>query len=146
MKQIAELIEGQTLWVIDPSYNVRAAAQEMTEKNIGAVAVVDAGRLAGIFSERDIMSRVVARGLNPDNTPVEVVMSKELVVAGPDEDVDSALQKMHSIRARHLPVVDNGKLVGMVSIRDLLEMDDAQQRAKATFLNELVTYSPDYET
>lgn len=146
MKQIAELIEGQTLWVIDPSYNVRAAAQEMTKKNIGAVAVVDAGRLAGIFSERDIMARVVARGLNPDNTPVEVVMSKELVVAGPEEDVDSALKKMHSIRARHLPVVDNGKLVGMISIRDLLEVDDAQQRAKATFLNELVTYSPDYET
>jgi CBS domain-containing protein len=146
MKQIAELIEGQTLWVIDPSYNVRAAAQEMTEKNIGAVAVVDAGRLAGIFSERDIMSRVVALGLNPDNTPVNVVMSKELVVAAPDEDVDSALQKMHSIRARHLPVVEDGKLIGMVSIRDLLEVDDAQQRAKATFLNELVTYSPDYET
>lgn len=146
MKQIAELIEGQTLWVIDPSYNVRAAAQEMTEKNIGAVAVVDAGRLTGIFSERDIMARVVARGLNPDNTPVEVVMSKELVVASPSDDVDSALQKMHAIRARHLPVVDDGKLVGMISIRDLLEMDDQQQRAKATFLNELVTYSPDYET
>jgi CBS domain-containing protein len=146
MKQIAELIEGQTLWVIDPSYNVRAAAQQMTEKNIGAVAVVEAGKLAGIFSERDIMSRVVARGLNPDNTPVDVVMSKELVVAAPSENVDSALQKMHSIRARHLPVVDDGKLIGMISIRDLLEVDDEQQRAKATFLNELVTYSPDYES
>lgn len=146
MKQIAELIEGQTLWVIDPSYNVRAAAQEMTEKNIGAVAVVEAGKLAGIFSERDIMSRVVARGLNPDNTPVDVVMSKELVVAAPSENVDAALQKMHSIRARHLPVVDDGKLIGMISIRDLLEVDDEQQRAKATFLNELVTYSPDYES
>lgn len=146
MKQISELIEGQTLWVIDPSYNVRAAAQEMTEKNIGAVAVVDAGRLAGIFSERDIMSRVVARGLNPDNTPVDVVMSKELVVADPSDDVDTALQKMHSIRARHLPVVDDGKLIGMISIRDLLEVDDEQQRARAVFLNELVTYSPDYES
>ncbi|HYI10602.1 MAG TPA: CBS domain-containing protein [Thermoanaerobaculia bacterium] len=146
MKQISELIEGQTLWVIDPSYNVRAAAQEMTEKNIGAVAVVDAGRLAGIFSERDIMSRVVARGLNPDNTPVDVVMSKELVVGDPSDDVDTALQKMHSIHARHLPVVDDGKLIGMISIRDLLEVDDEQQRARAVFLNELVTYSPDYES
>jgi CBS domain-containing protein len=92
------------------------------------------------------MSRVVARGLDPDGTTVGVVMSKNLLVADPGEDVDQALQKMHSIHARHLPVVEDGKLVGMVSIRDLLEVDDAQQRAKATFLNELVVYSPDYES
>lgn len=146
MKQIGELIEGQTLTVIEPGLNVRAAAQRMAERNIGAVAVVDSGRLAGIFSERDLMSRVVARGLNPDDTTVDLVMSKELVVAQSGDDVDDALQKMHSIRARHLPVVDDGKLVGMISIRDLLELDDEQQRARATFLSELVTYSPDYES
>lgn len=146
MKQIAELIEGQTLWVIDPNWSVRTAAEEMSEKNIGAVAVVESGHLAGIFSERDIMSRVVARGLNPEKTSVHDVMSKELVVAAPQEDVDSALQKMHSIGARHLPVVEEGKLVGMISIRDLLEVDDEQQRARATFLGELVTYSPDYDS
>jgi CBS domain-containing protein len=145
MKQIAELIEGQVLTVIDPSLNVRAAAERMSERNIGAVAVVHDGRLAGIFSERDIMSRVVARGLSPENTRVELVMSRDLVVARPEEDVDTALEKMHSIRARHLPVVDDGKLMGMISIRDLLEVDDEQQRAKAVFLRELVTYSPDYD-
>ena len=53
---------------------------------------------------------------------------------------------MYSIHARHLPVIDDGKLVGMVSIRDLLEVDDAHQRAKATFLRDLVTYSPDYDS
>lgn len=145
MKHISELIEGQTLTVIEPALNVRAAAERMSERNIGAVAVVDGGRLAGIFSERDIMSRVVARGLSPENTRVDVVMSRDLVVARPEDDVDAALEKMHSIRARHLPVVDDGRLVGMISIRDLLEVDDEQQRAKATFLNELVTYSPDYD-
>jgi len=146
MKQIAELIEHQVLTVIEPGFTVRNAALTMTERNIGAVAVVHSGTLAGIFSERDIMSRVVAKGLDPDQTLVEGVMSRELVVAEPGEDVDQALQKMHSIRARHLPVVENGKLVGMVSIRDLLEVDDAHQRAKATFLGELVTYSPDYDS
>jgi CBS domain-containing protein len=145
MKHISELIEGQTLTVIEPALNVRAAAERMSERNIGAVAVVDDGRLAGIFSERDIMSRVVARGLSPENTRVDVVMSRDLVVARPEDDVDAALEKMHSIRARHLPVVDDGRLVGMISIRDLLEVDDEQQRAKATFLSELVTYSPDYD-
>lgn len=146
MKQIGELIEGQALMVIEPGLKVRAAAQQMSERNIGAVAVVESGRLAGIFSERDLMARVVAQGLNPDDTPVNVVMSKELVVASPSDEVGDALQKMHSIRARHLPVVDHGKLVGMISIRDLLEVDDAHHRDRATFLKELVTYSPDYES
>ena len=145
MKQIAELIEGQVLTVIDPSIDVRSAVRTMTEKNIGAVAVVESGRLAGIFSERDLMSRVVAPGLDPEATNVGAVMSKDLVVAESTEGVDSALDKMHSIHARHLPVVDDGQLVGMISIRDLLEMDDRDQRAKAKFLRELVTYSPDYE-
>lgn len=146
MKQIAELIEGQTLTVIEPGWTVRNAAERMAERNIGAVAVVDDGALKGVFSERDIMSRVVAKGLNPDNTTVASVMTKDILVGNPRENVDSALQKMHSIGCRHLPVVENGKLVGMLSIRDLLEMDDAQQRAKATFLSDLVTYSPDYES
>ncbi|HUP61166.1 MAG TPA: CBS domain-containing protein [Thermoanaerobaculia bacterium] len=146
MKRIAELIEDQTLTVLEPGLSVRNAAQTMSERNIGAAAVVEAGKLAGIFSERDLMARVVAKGLNPDDTPVGTVMSKELVVADPNDAVDDALQKMYSIRARHLPVVENGKLVGMISIRDLLEMDDQQQRAKARFLSDLVTYSPDYES
>lgn len=146
MKQIGELIEGQTLTVVEPGWSVRTAAERMAERNIGAVAVVEKGALAGIFSERDIMSRVVAKGLNPESTEVSDVMSREIVVAAPTEDVLSAIQKMHSIGSRHLPVVDEGKLVGMISIRDLLEVDDRDQRDKATFLSELVTYSPDYES
>lgn len=146
MKQIAELIEGQNLTVIEPDLKVRQAAERMTERNIGAVAVVEDGTLAGVFSERDIMTRVVARGLNPDETAVGSVMTRTIVVAAPGENVDEALKKMHGIGSRHLPVVDDGKLVGMISIRDLLEVDDEQQRARASFLNELVTYSPDYES
>jgi CBS domain-containing protein len=146
MKQIGELIEGQTLMVVEPQWSVRTAAERMTERNIGAVAVVERGALTGVFSERDIMSRVVAKGLNPESTEVSDVMSREVVVAAPTEDVLSAIQKMHSIGSRHLPVVDDGKLIGMISIRDLLEVDDRDQRAKATFLSELVTYSPDYES
>ena len=146
MKQIAELIEGQTLTVVEPGWSVRSAAERMTERNIGAVAVVTDGALAGVFSERDIMSRVVAKGLDPDDTEVSSVMTRDIVVACSTDDVDAALQKMHAIGSRHLPVVDDGKLVGMISIRDLLEVDDRDQRAKATFLSEPVTYSPDYES
>ncbi len=146
MRRISELIEGQTLTVLDTGDDVRSAARQMTERNIGAAAVVEGGKLAGIFSERDLMARVVAAGLDPDRTKVAQVMSKNLVVADPDEKVDEAIRKMHSINSRHLPVVDEGRLVGMISIRDLLEIDDADQRRKATFLSELVRYSPDYES
>ena len=146
MKQIAELIEGQILTVLDADDKVREAARRMSERNIGAAAVVDEGKLTGIFSERDLMTRVVAQGLNPDSTTVGDVMTRELVVIDPDENIDSAIERMHAIGSRHLPVVDEGKLVGMLSIRDLLEVDDADQRRKAKFLKDLVTYSPDYES
>jgi CBS domain-containing protein len=146
MKQIAELIEGHPLIHASSAESVREVARRMSEQNVGAVAVVDSGKLVGVFSERDIMSRVVAEGLNPEKTSIATVMTRDIVVAQPDEDVDAALQKMHSVGCRHLPVVEDGALVGMISLRDLLEVDDADKRQQVTFLKGLVTYSPDYES
>jgi len=146
MKQLGEIIEGQKLFNAKASDTVRDAVKMMSEKNVGAVAVLDSGRLVGIFSERDVMRRVVAAGLNPEKTTVANVMTKELVVGKPTDDINAALQKMHSLGCRHLPIVDSGNLVGMVSLRDLLEVDDDTQRRRASFLSELVTYSPDYES
>ena len=146
MKQIAEIIEGRPLIHAELSENVREVARKMSEKNVGAVAVLDSGKLVGVFSERDLMKRVVAAGLDPQKTPVEKVMTKDILVAKPVDDLDSALQKMHSIGCRHLPVVEGGNLVGMISLRDLLEVDDETQRKRASFLSELVTYSPDYDS
>jgi CBS domain-containing protein len=146
MKGIAEIIEGHPLIHADPSDSVREVARMMTERNVGAVAVLDAGRLVGVFSERDLMARVVAAGVDPDHTPVSAVMTKELIVADAGDGVDAALQKMHERKCRHLPVVRGGKLIGMLSIRDLLQVDDENNRQRASFLSELVTYSPDYET
>ena len=111
MKAIAEIIEGHPLIHANPSDNVREVARMMSDRNVGAIAVLDSGRLVGVFSERDLMARVVATGLNPDDTPVANVMTKELIVAEAGEGVD-----------------------------------DETNRARASFLNELVTYSPDYES
>ena len=146
MKQIAELIEGHPLILAQSSDNVRDVARKMSERNIGAIAILDSGKLVGIFSERDLMTRVVVPGLDPDDTPVSNVMTKSLIAADPEEEVGSALQKMQSQGCRHLPVVDEGTLVGMLSLRDLLKIDDDHQRARASFLSELVTYSPDYDS
>ena len=146
MTQIAEIIEGRPLIHAESSENVREVARRMSDRNVGAVAVLDEGRLVGIFSERDVMARVVAAGLDPDETLIDKVMTRDIVVGKPTDDIDAALQKMHAVGCRHLPIVDSGNLVGMISLRDVLEMDDATLRKKATFLSELVTYSPDYES
>jgi CBS domain-containing protein len=146
MKHVADIIEGRPLINAEASEKVRKVAERMSEKNVGAVAVLDAGKLVGVFSERDLMGRVVARGLSPEKTAVEEVMTRSIIVAEPGDDIDSALQKMNSIGCRHLPVVQAGKLVGMISLRDLLLEDDDTQRKRASFLSELVTYSPDYES
>jgi len=146
MKQIGEIIEGHPLFHIAPAATVRDAARTMSSNKIGAIAVLDAGKLVGIFSERDVLTRIVADGRNPDETLVDSVMTKDIIVAAPADDINDALQKMQDCNCRHLPVVHGGRLVGMISIRDLLQVDDDDNRAQATFLRELVTYSPDYET
>jgi CBS domain-containing protein len=147
MIQIVDLIEGKPLIHVQATDNVRDAARTMTEKNIGAVAVLDSGGvLVGLFSERDLMTRVVTPGLDPDGTAVSSVMTRELAIADPEDNIDLCLQKMTAFNCRHLPVVADGSLLGMISLRDLLSVETESTRARASFLNELVIYSPDYET
>ena len=144
---IGDIIEGRPLYHATSGDRVRDVARRMSEWNVGAIAILDGGKLVGVFSERDIMTRVVVPGLDADATPVSQVMTRELVVADPNEDVNAALKKMHSLGCRHLPVVEEGKnLVGMISLRDLLQVEGEVSRQKARFLTELVTYSPDYES
>ncbi|HEY5609593.1 MAG TPA: CBS domain-containing protein [Thermoanaerobaculia bacterium] len=146
MRQIADIIEGKTLFFVGPTESVRGVARKMAEKNIGAIAVLEEGTLVGLFSERDLMKRVVAENVDPDKAKVADVMTRELAVASPQETIPDCVQRMHSLGCRHLPVVDRGKLVGMISLRDLLEVDSETSKQKANFLTELVTYSPDYES
>jgi len=146
MRQLAEIIEDRPLVHVGMSESVSDVARRMREKNVGAVAVLDGGRLVGIFSERDIVTRVVAENRDAAQTPIGVVMTKDLIVADPSDDIAEAVQKMLTGNCRHLPIVKGGNLLGMISIRDLLQIDDERNRAKASFLNELVTYSPDYES
>lgn len=146
MKQLAELIEDRPLVHVAMTDTVRDVALRMREKNVGAVAVLDGGKLVGIFSERDVVTRIVAENRDASQTQIGLVMTKDLIVADPSEDIGDAVQKMVAGKCRHLPIVKGGNLLGMISIRDLLQIDDERNKAKASFLNELVTYSPDYES
>ncbi len=102
---------------------MRAAARAMTERNVGSVVVVENGKLVGIFTERDALVRVLAAGIDPETTKLGAVMIRKVMTISPDRSLVNALHRMHDNGFRHLPVVENGALIGMVSVRDALGSD-----------------------
>ncbi len=142
MKTIGALVGGREVYYVRAEMTVREVAAYMTERRVGAVAVLEGTRLAGIVSERDVMGRVVARGLDPDKTRVKDVMTKDLVVAhGPDSHEDG-LRTMKQAGCRHLPVVEGDRLVGMVSQRDLLQVDLTEKDEEIRWLNAYIHFIP----
>ena len=110
--------------------SVREAAKEMARANVGCVAVLEGELLVGIFTERDILKRVLLADLVTDDVQVSEVMTREIVTADPDQDVRTAQLLMREHHIRHLPVVDSdGRLLGVLSIRDLIsnEMDEIRR-------------------
>lgn len=120
MKRIVPDIVQRTEIVTCPlTATVQEACEAMAAKRIGAVVVGSSTNLAGIFTERDLLMRVVAKGLIPRDITLEQVMTPNPDTLGPDADPFSALQTMREHNYRHLPVVEDGRLIAMVSIRDL---------------------------
>ncbi len=111
--------KGRQVHRIGPEAMVSDAARAMNDAKVGSVVVVDAERPVGIFTERDLMGRVVCRGSDPGATRVRDVMTRELVVIEPTTTVREAMLIVTEKRCRHLPVVEGDRLVGMISIGDL---------------------------
>ena len=114
-----------------PEATVRKAAKLMERRNTGAVLVIDGDRLVGIFTERDVVFRVTARDLDARTTRLGDVMTPNPRIIGPAQTFGHALALMHEHRIRHLPVVEDGKVVGIVSARSALDPDLEQFRAEA---------------
>jgi len=142
MKSVKAIVGAQETATVGPSASVLEAAGVMARRGIGAVPVVDGDRLAGIFTERDVLTRVVAAGVDPAATPVSAVMSTQLVIADIDEPYDVCLQRMQQARVRHLIALDHGRLAGIVSLRDLLAIDLDEKDDAITLLNAYVHYVP----
>lgn len=125
-RSIHSIIQDQTLLLAPPDITVREAAQRMAEARVGAVMVVQEERLAGIFTERDALNRVLAKGLNPETTLLAQVMTAEPRSVTPDRSLAYALHLMHIGGYRHMPVTEDGRPVGMVSVRDALGQELVQ--------------------
>ncbi len=142
MKTIGGLVAGRETFHVRSEQSVREAARYMTDRRVGAVSVLEGTRLVGVLSERDVMARVVARQLDPDRTRVGDVMTKDLVVAQGSESHEEGLRKMKQAGCRHLPVVEGDQLVGMVSQRDLLQIDLSEKDEEIRWLNAYIHFIP----
>lgn len=128
--------KGRDVATVDHHDSVLAAAKLMNQRKIGAVVVRDGERVVGIFTERDILNRVVAAGLSPGETPVGKVMTSPMAVCRRDTRLAECKSVMTQKRIRHLPVVEEGKLYGLISIGDIIASEVADQQATIEYLHE----------
>ncbi|HTW59704.1 MAG TPA: CBS domain-containing protein [Terriglobales bacterium] len=126
MTTLREIVKDRRVYSVEATRTVLEAARFMMEHNVGAVAVIRGGELAGIFSERDIMNRVVAVGRTPGTTLVSEVMTANPRAVSADETIEECLFIMREFGFRHLPIVDGKELKGLVSLRDILMRQAAE--------------------
>jgi CBS domain-containing protein len=123
MRTVRQLLEAKApeLYAIAPDAPVIDAIRLMAEKRIGAVLVMEGSRLAGILSERDYARKIVLQGRSSSDTPVSTIMTADVITVRPDDSADHCMQVITEKRIRHLPVVRNGEVIGVVSIGDLVK-------------------------
>jgi CBS domain-containing protein len=142
MKPIRPLVDNQDVVAVDLATSIAQAARLMSNRQVGAVPVLDGERVVGIFTERDVLSRVVAAGVDAVGTPVSDVMSTELVVADISDHHDTCLRRMQQAHVRHLLVLKDGRLAGILSMRDLLALEIDERDEAIHLLNAYVHYIP----
>ncbi|GAB4415332.1 MAG: CBS domain-containing protein [Anaerolineae bacterium] len=123
MKTVRQLLQtkGTEVWSIGPEALVIEALKVMAEKGVGALVVLDAGRVVGILSERDYARKVSLLGKSSKTTPVREIMTEKVVFVRPEQTVEDCMALMTSKRIRHLPVMDGDRLIGVISIGDVVK-------------------------
>lgn len=143
-RRVSDLLrKGGVIVYTSPDTTVAEAVRQMGRHNIGSVLVLSSQRdLVGIFTERDLLQRVVAAGLNPSATSIGEVMTKDVIVVKADTPRDDVLQLMDTKHIRHVPVSDGSQLLGVISLRDVLRFENAEkdfeiEQLKQYFLQEI---------
>jgi CBS domain-containing protein len=141
--RICDLIKDQETYQAELGHTVLETVQAMVARNIGAVPVLHKGKLVGIFSERDLMKRVVAEGHDPRSTCMAEVMTDDPLTISMNEDLENCMALMRRHGFRHLPVCHDGQLVGMVSLRDILLHDLDQKDDEVRMMRAYIYSTPD---
>lgn len=118
-RPVRQIIDRDSLLSCPPTETVRRAASRMADQRCGSILVMDGGRAVGIFTERDLLIRVVAAGLDPDKTAIREVMTPNPATIGADQPVREAIRAMDEGSMRYLPVLDGNEVIGMISAKDL---------------------------
>ena len=129
MKTVAQLLraKGHEVLSVSPELSVFEALQVMAEKNVGALLVVEGERLVGVFSERDYARKVILKGKSSKDTPVQEIMSSHVLYVRPEQTIEDCMALMTDKRVRHLPVMEEGRVVGVISIGDVVKAIIAEQ-------------------
>jgi signal-transduction protein with cAMP-binding, CBS, and nucleotidyltransferase domain len=141
MEQVSDILKGKerALLTIASDASVYDMVKEMVEANVGALLVTINGRIEGIVTERDYLRRVTLEGRTDKETPVSEIMTSPLIVVTPETAVDECMAIMTDRRIRHMPVVEDGEVMGMVSIGDLVKFQSQQQDFKIQYLTDYIT-------
>lgn len=140
MKTATQLLAQKhpVVWTVTADHSVLDAITLMAEKNIGALLVTESNQLSGLMSERDYARKVILKGKNSNSTRVREIMSSNLVTVAPDADVDTCMALMTKHKIRHLPVMDGKRIVGILSIGDMVKAIIAEQQQTIQQLEEYI--------
>jgi len=141
MHNIATLLEakGREIWSIEPRDTAFKALEAMAQRNVGALLVVDKGKLVGIFSERDYARKVILKGKSSKDTTVGELMTPDVFYAGPEDSLQESMALMTAKHIRHMPVLKDNKLIGMVTLGDVVKGIISEQKFKIKELEKYIS-------
>jgi signal-transduction protein with cAMP-binding, CBS, and nucleotidyltransferase domain len=141
VEQVSDILKGKQgpLLTISSEASVFDMVAQMVEANVGSLLVTVGGRIEGIVTERDYLRRVTLEGRTDKDTPVSEIMTSPLIVVTPQTPVEECMAIMTDRRIRHMPVVEDGDVVGLVSIGDLVKFQSQQQDFKIQYLTDYIT-------
>lgn len=128
-----------TVFSVSPNASVLEAVHEMNRHRVGSILVLDDGKLVGIFTERDVLLRVIENNLSPLNTKIATVMTRDVETLSPEDSIQEAMTDMTEKRHRHLPVLDGENLVGIISIGDVTRWISHHNEQEASTLRSYIT-------
>ena len=143
MTTIAQLLntKGNQIWSVEPKATIFEALEIMSEKEIGALLVMENGKLTGIFSERDYARKVILKGKSSKETPVGELMTKKVFYIDPQKTINDCMAMMTAKRIRHVPVIEDNQVVGIVTIGDVVNQIISEQEVTINHLENYITGS-----